>query len=720
MTLHATSSNTEALSVSRRGFILTTFAAGGALAVGCAPSAKDAAGALGPFVRIDKDGLVTVIAKHIEFGQGTHTGLAAIVAEELDADWNKVVAEAAPAKLDVYFNTFFGPGNMGTGGSTAIANSWAQYRKAGAAARAMLVEAAAKKWNVPAGEISVANGVMSHASGKSGGFGEFVEAASKLAPPQEPALKDPTRFTLIGTDRVRRLDNVAKTTGAAKFTSDTKPEGTRTALIARAPKFGATVKSFNADAAKKVPGVINVVQVPSGVAVVAQTFWAAKQGRDALTVEWDFSKAETRSTPQLFAEYRALAEKSGAQVVNKAGDADKALASADRVLEAVFEFPYLAHASMEPLNAVAQIKGGKVDVWTGSQFPTMDKPAAAAIAGVQPDNVIIHTLLTGGSFGRRANFQADFVSDAVSVAKAMGDGKPVLVQWTREDDMTGGKYRAMAVHNVKVGLDRGGNIVAWKHVIVSQSLLIGTPFGAPDKPDGSVVEGTQNSTYLKAIANHDITCAYPQVGVPVLWWRSVGHTHNAFVVEHMIDLAARATRKDPVAYRRQLLKDAPRHIAALNLAVEKSGYGKKRLPAGQAWGVAVHESFGSVVAHVAEVSLNAGLPKVHKVTVGFDCGTPIAPDQIRAQAEGALGYGLSAILHEQITLKDGEVEQKNYDRYAPLKIGEMPLVETHIVASANAPSGVGEPGTPPIGPAVANAVLALTNRPTVKLPFKQA
>lgn len=711
--------NNASLALSRRGFVITTLAFGAGLAVGCAPATGGPPVVMGPFVKIGTDDIVTVVAKHIEFGQGSHTGLAAILAEELDADWTKIRAEAAPAQLDVYYNLAFGPGAMGTGGSTAIANSYMQLRQAGAAARAMLVSAAAKKWNVPPAEITVTNGVVAHPNGKSTTFGKLVKDAAKLEPPQNPTLKDPSKFSLIGTQTPRRLDSAEKVRGATKFTIDTKPEGTRTALIARAPKFGATVKSFNAEAALNSPGVEKVVQVPSGVAVVAKDFWSAKKGRDALVVEWDFAKAETRSTPALFEEYRALAQSPGPVKVETKGDARAALARARRVIEHTFEFPYLAHGAMEPMNAIAQIADGKVTVWTGSQFPTMDKPTAAGIAGVQPDAVTIYTLPTGGSFGRRANFQADFTADAVNVAKALGDAKPVLVQWTREDDMTGGKYRPMVVHKVTAGLDAKGDIVAWRHVIVSQSILDGTPFSAPGQPDGSVVEGAMHSPYFKSIANVDLSAHYAQVGVPVLWWRSVGHTHTAFAVEHMIDLCARAARQDPVEYRRKMLAQAPRHLGALNLAVEKSGY-PAQLQAGHAYGVAVHESFGSVVAHVADVSMADGMPKVHKVTVGYDCGVVITPDQARAQSEGALGYGLGAVLYDQITLKDGEVEQKNFDTYPSLRIADMPTVETHFVASTNNPSGVGEPGTPPIGPAVANAVLALTGKPTVKLPYKQA
>lgn len=710
----------QAPDLSRRGFILTSAAVAGSLVVGCAPHGTLSGGiALGDFVRIGKDGTVSVVAKLLEMGQGTHTGLAAIVAEELDANWDAVQVEPAPADPLKYYNTFFGKGFMIVGGSTGIANSWTQLRLAGAAARAMLVGAAAKQWNVPAGEISVAKGIVSHASGKTASFGELAKEAANQPMPATPTLKDPSKFTLVGTPAVRRLDSKAKTTGKAIFTIDTKPEGTRAAVIIRAPKFGAKVKSFDAEAAMKVVGVVKVAQVKNGVAVIAKTHWAALEGRKNVKVEWDFASAETRSTDALFALYRETAAKPGTFNIEKRGDTEAAFKGAAKVIEAVFEFPYLAHATMEPLNAVAQVKGLGVEIWTGSQAQTMDIINGSAAAGVLPTAVKINMVPSGGSFGRRAVPDSDYVVDAIDCAKAMGDGLPVSVQWTREDDMMAGRFRPMTVHHVKVGLDGTGGVVAWRQGSVAQALMAGTPFEEKGKVDNSVIEGLTEAPILKPVANVDISASHGDVGVPVLWWRSVGHTHTAFVLEHMVDLCAQAAGTDPVEYRRALYKDHPRHLAVLNLAVEKSGYSKP-LPAGRAYGVAVHESFKSLVAHIAEVSLVDGVPKVHKVTVGFDCGVAVVPDQVRAQSEGALGYGLGAVLFDQITLKDGAVEQLNFDTYPALRMADMPYVDTHIVPSNEAPSGVGEPGTPPIGPAVANAVLKLTGKPTFKLPFKQA
>lgn len=703
----------DTLTLSRRSFLIASAAMGAGFVVGCAKQMPEGA-TFGPFVRIGGDNSVTVISKHIEFGQGAQTGLAAIVAEELDADWDQVGIEMAPSDIMVYYNTLFGKGFMGTGGSSAIRNSWTQLRMAGAAARSLLVQAAADRWGVSAADIKVAKGIVSHGS-KSATFGELAADAGKLTPPENPELKDPASFTIIGTNVPKRLDGHDKIIGKTAFTIDQKRDGMRTALIAKSPRFGGKVASFDDSAARAVPGVYKVVQVPSGVAVVAKDFWSAHKGRDALEVKWDFSQAENRSSTELFDLYRNRAATPGKFNVDVRGDAAAGLQSAAQVIEKTFEFPFLAHATMEPMNAVAQIRDGKVDVWTGSQIQTIDLQHAAGIAGVDVANASIHTLPAGGSFGRRANLQSDFVSDAVSVAKALNDGQPVMVQWTREDDMRGGKYRPMAVHKVSAGLDADGNIIAWRHVIVAQPLGM----QKPGTLDDSIVEGVHGSPYLKAVADLDLTAhQVTDVGVPVLWWRSVGNTHTAFVMEHMIDQCANAAGQDPVAYRRKLLKDAPRHLTALNLAVEKSGYGAAQIKE-HALGVAVHESFGSVVAEVAEVSMDNGQPKTHKVTVAFDCGIAVTPDLVRAQAESAVGYGLGAILRNEVTLQNGEVEQDNFDTYLPLRIDDMPVVDTHIVPSGNAPTGVGEPGTPPIGPAVANAVLALTGNTITKLPFSR-
>lgn len=664
------------------------------------------------FVRVAPDNTVTVIIKHLEMGQGVYTGLAAIVAEELDADWVQMRAEHAPADAALYANLAFGK-IQGTGGSTGVANSWDQLRKAGATARAMLVTAAAQMWKVPANEVSVSKGVVSHAaSGKSATFGALAERAATLTPPADVTLKDPKAFTLLGRD-LPRLDNEGKTTGTAIFALDVVQPGMVYAAVARPPRFGGVVKSVDDKVARDVKGVIAITPISSGVAVVADSFWTATKARDALQIEWDESKAEKRSTPQLFAEYRKIAEKPG-ESAKHIGDVATALKTAAKTVTADFEFPYLAHAPMEPLDAVARINADGVEVWAGCQFQTVDQMNAAKAAGVTPDKVRIHTVFAGGSFGRRANIGSDYIVEAVEIAKALPQGTPVKLIWTREDDIKGGRYRPMYLHTFKAGLDAKGDIVAWQHRIVGQSITRGTPFGGPGI-DPTSVEGANNLPY--AIANLDVELHTTDIGVPVLWWRSVGSTHTAYATEVFFDMVAREAGKDPLEARRTLLKDHPRHLAVLNLAAEKAGWGKA-LPEGRARGIAVAESFGSYVAQVAEITRTAnGGIKIDRVICAVDCGIAVTPDVIRAQMEGGIGYGLGAILKGEVTIKDGLVEQGNFNSYDVLRINEMPKVEVHIVPSSAPPTGVGEPGVPPIGPAVANAILSLTGKAPTKLPL---
>lgn len=694
----------------------------------------DAVFAPNAFVRVAPDGTVTILSKHIEFGQGTYTGLATIVADEMDADWSKVRVEAAPADAELYANLAFGI--QGTGGSTAMANSWMQMRQAGATARALLVAAAAERWGVPAGEIEVKEGTVRH-RGRSAGFGELVEAAAQLEPPAEVGLKDPSDFTLIGTDP-KRLDVAAKTQATAVFTQDFTRPGMLTALVARPPRFGGKVARFDATAAREVPGVAAVVEVPTGVAVLAKGFWAAKKGRDALEIQWDDSAAETRGSAELLAEYRGKLGEPGLPA-RREGDAAAALeqAAADghTVVEADFEFPYLAHAPMETLDCV--IERGETDqgeagctAWAGSQLQTVDQGTIAGILGLEPRQVTLHTLLGGGSFGRRATPNADVAAEAAHVAKAL-DGTdldpttPVKLVWTREDDIRGGRYRPLAVHRLRATLDGDGLPLVWEHRIVTQSILKGTPFEAAlvqNGIDGTSVEGARGLPY--AIPNLQVELHTTEVGVPVLWWRSVGHTHNGYATEVFLDQLAHAAGRDPVALRRELLAEHPRHLGVLNLAAEKAGWGEK-LPEGRAHGVAVHESFGSYVAQVVEVSVRKGpdglpWPEVHRVVCAVDCGVAINPGIIAAQMESGIGYGLGAALYNEIVLEEGRVRQSNFHDYRPLRIHDMPAVEVHVVPSADDPTGVGEPGVPPIAPAVANAYFQLTGRWLHRLPFRRA
>lgn len=705
---------------SRRGFLKTTGGAGIGLVIGLAlpkgalAAAGQGAGTFNPFVKISPAGVVTVISKHLDKGQGTATGLATLVADELDASIEQVTVEFAPANTEIYKNLFFGI--QGTGGSTAMANSFQQYRSAGAAAKAVLRQAAAKAWGVPESEIAVANGVISHASGKSGGFGEFAEAASALEAPAEPVLKTPEQWVYIGK-HFPRTDIAMKTVGAPDaYGLDVEVENRLIAVLARPPKFGAKVKSFDATKAKAVRGVVDVRATPIGVVVFAEATWPAIKARELLTIEWDYTDAEVRGSEQLLAEYRKLAGQPGP--VAREGDHAAGLAQASTIVEAEYIFPYLAHAPMEPLNITILFEGDKAKLWTGSQLQTVDQAVAAGVLGLTPDKIAIETRWAGGSFGRRAVHNSDYTAEAAIIAKVWGEPRPIKVVWTREDDIKGGYYRPMYVHKVRAGVGKDGKIVGWHHRVVGQSIFTGTGFESVIVKDGidhASVEGIVDTTY--AIDNMHVELHTTKVGVPVLWWRSVGHSHTAYVMETMMDALAKAAGRDPVAFRLDHLGKDPRKAGVLKLVAEKAGWGSGP-GAGRHRGVAVHKSFSSYVAEVAEISLrDDGTIQVEKVVAAVDCGVPINPDNIVAQAQGAIGYGLGAILRNEITLTDGEVDQANFDTYEPLRIGDLPEIEVHIVRSTEPPTGIGEPGTPPIGPAVANAVFAAKGKHPRRLPF---
>ncbi|HEX6957724.1 MAG TPA: xanthine dehydrogenase family protein molybdopterin-binding subunit [Ferrovibrio sp.] len=668
------------------------------------------------FIRISPDNTVTVLSKHLEMGQGTYTGLATIVAEELDADWSQIRTEGAPANAKLYNNLAFGT-VQGTGGSTAIANSYDQLRKAGAMARAMLIAAAAEKWSVPAGEITVQKGVVSHAkSGKAASFGELAQDAARQMPPTEVKLKDPAQFQYIGK-AVARIDAPAKSTGKAQYALDVKLPGMLIAQVQHPPRFGGKVKGVDASKAKKVPGVVDVVQISSGVAVVARNFWAATKGREALSIEWDDSQAEKRSSDQIMAEYRELAKRPGLPA-RRDGDVDAAFAKAAKVIEATYDFPYLAHAPMEPLDCVVKLDADGAEIWAGDQFQTIDQANAARVLGLKPEQVKINTLFAGGSFGRRANAVSDYVVEGAEIAKAIQGKAPVKLIWTRENDIQGGRYRPMYHHAMAAALDDKGEIIGWRHRIVGQSIMAGTPFEpvmVKNGVDGTSVEGAATLPY--AIPNLSVELHTTQAGVPVLWWRSVGSTHTAFATEVFLDEIALATNQDPLKLRQKLLSGHPRHLGALNLAAEKANW-SSALPAGRMRGIAVHESFHSYVAEVAEVSIKPdGSWRIEKVTAAVDCGVAVNPNIIAAQIEGGIGYGLSPVLFNGISLKDGVVEQSNFDDYEVLRIDQMPQVEVHIVPSTEKPTGVGEPGVPPIAPAVANALMAATKQRFRALPL---
>jgi isoquinoline 1-oxidoreductase beta subunit len=725
--------------IDRRAFLKLVSGAGAGLTLGIfanesgaqaggpgkiASSAATGEFAPNAFLRIKPDNTITVLVKHVEMGQGSYTGLPTLVAEELGAAWSQVRVEGAPADEKVYNNLKWGP-MQGTGGSTAMANSFDQYRQAGAAARAMIVAAAAQKWNAPPESIHVKDGVVTHASGKKATFGELADAAAKVPVPQNVALKESSDYVYIGK-AFARPDSKAKATGTATFTQDVKLPDMLTAVVAHPPRFGAMVKSFKAESIQGIPGVRYVVEVPNGVAIVATNFWSAKKGRDALAIEWDDSGALKGSSADILTEYKRLAATPG-KIARNDGDAAKAIAGAAKTIDATYEFPYLAHAAMEPMNCVVQLSADRCDVWNGEQFQTVDQGAVAKVVGLAPQQVFLHQIFAGGSFGRRANPQSDYLVEAASIAKALGamgkGGAPIKLVWTREDDMKAGYFRPAYLHVMKAGLDSSGNVVGWQHRIVGQSILTGTLFEAMLVKEGIDVTSIEGAATLPyAIPNLMVDLHSPKVGVPVQWWRSVGASHNGYATETFIDELATTSGKDPVAFRKALLSDRPKHLSALTLAAEKAGWGTP-LPPGKAGGkrargVAVHESFNSAVAQVVEVTVTGDNKfTVDRVVCAVNCGLAVNPDVVRAQMEGGIGFGLSAALYGAITIKDGAVEQSNFHDYPVLRINEMPVVDVFIVPSTDKPTGVGEPGVPPIAPAVANALAAATGKRLRKLPL---
>jgi isoquinoline 1-oxidoreductase beta subunit len=686
--------------VSRRGFLEVAggLVIGFALPVHARPYAP--AAELSAFLRIGADNTITILVNHSEMGQGVWTGLPMLIAEELEADWSRIRVEHAPAAP-----AYARPGGrgQGTGGSTSTRSEVDRLRQVGATAREMLLQAAARRWKVDATSLRAENGFVVHGSQRLS-YGALAAAAARIAPPAEIKLKEPATWKLIGKPQ-KRLDTPEKITGRAQFGLDVRFPGLYTAVVLRSPTFGGTVKSISSDAAKKIPGVRKVVQVPSGVAVIGDHFWAAERGREALEVEWDAGEGGDFDSDVYLGKLRELARQPG-KVMAENGDVDAALRSAATRVEAQYELPYLAHASMEPLNATVRVAGDRAEVWTGTQSQTGDQLAAAEVLGLAPEMVAIHTMFLGGGFGRRAALGQDFVREAAAVAKAAG--APVKTVWTREDDMRGGRYRPMFVHRIEAGLDGAGRPVAWRHVAAGQ------PIARPTGTDESGVEGVAGSPYLDKIPARRVTLHSPPTPVPVQWWRSVGNSHTAFAMESFIDELAHAARRDPVELRRGLLEGHAAHLRVLDAVAERSGWGKA---SDLGRGVAVHASFGSVVAQVAEVSVDKGKIRVHRVVCAIDCGLAINPAGITQQMESGIVYGLTAALYGAIHLKKGRVQEGNFDDYPLLRMAEAPRVEVVIVPSDEKIGGVGEPGTPPTAPAVANAVFALTGKRLRTLPF---
>ena len=643
-----------------------------------------------------------------EMGQGVTTSLPMLLAEELEADWSKIRIDFAPADK-AYINPMFGM--QGTGGSTSVRAAYTPLRKAGAAAREMLVAAAGETWGVDKSECRAEQGAVLHAaSGRRLTYGKLAVKAATMPLPHDVPLKDPKDWKILGT-RVRRLDTPPKVDGSAEFGIDVKRPGLLVAVIARSPVFGGKVKSFDATKAKAVPGVRHVVEISSGVAVVADGYWPAKKGRDALEITWDEGPnagVSSASISQLFAQ---RAEQPGA-VARHDGAPDAALPAAPTKLDAVYELPFLAHATMEPMNCTAHVRADGVDIWAPTQFQTGAQGLGAGIGGVPPEKVKVHTTYLGGGFGRR--FELDFLREALETSKAAG--APVKVVWSREDDMRNAQYRPACRHALRAGLDAAGQPVAWTHRIAAPSIMARVfPDTVKNGLDGEAVEGGVGMPYT--IPNVHVDYVLTDTGIPVGFWRSVNNSFNAFVVESFIDELAQAAKKDPYEYRRDLLGKAPRHLAVLNLAASKAGWGTP-LPTGRGRGIAVYKAFETYVAQVAEVSVDSdGAPHVHRVVCAVDCGPVVNPDIVEAQMQSAIVYGLTAALWGEITIDRGRVQQGNFNDYRMLRLAEMPQVEVHIVSSTDSQGGVGEPGTPPIAPAVCNAIFALTGKRVRKLPI---
>ncbi len=700
------------LNTSRRGFLKGAAAAGAFLVIGLKPdgvlAAGDAGAQINPFVKIGPDGKVIAIIKHFEKGQGPATGLSTLIAEEIGIRMDQIDYEFAPSNAQLYANLAFGQ-FQGTGGSTAMANSFMQYRSAGAAARAVLIEAAAQAWGDDPASLDIVDGEVVGAS-NAAPIGEFVAAATQLDAPAEPPLKSPDQWRLIGNPDVRRLDSAIKGNGTAMFAMDVHLPNQMIAMLARPPQTGGLVSSFDDSDAKEVKGFIRAATLPNkaAVAVYAENTWAAMQAREALSVEWDLSNAETRDSSQIKDEI--LAALDAEEEFNVLKNDPAPMDQATKIVEQTFYFPLLAHAPMEPLNCTIEAnEDGGITLHDGAQFPTGPHMALAQIFELPMDKVRINTMLAGGSFGRRATPTADYQVEAALAFVITDRTRPVKLVWSREDDVRGGYYRPAFGHKVRVGLSDDGEIVAWDHRIAGQSIMKGTAFedfSVHDGVDHSSVEGVSDTPY--SIPGFHVGLTDTKKATSTLWWRSVGHTHTAYAMEVMMDMAARAAGRDPVEFRLAHLgdgKDQSRKAEVLKLAAEKAGWGNA--PDGRTQGIAVHKSFGSFVAEVVEISGDAASGvKIEKVTCAVDCGIAVNPDVIKAQIEGGVGYGLGHAMRDEITLTGGVVDQSNFPDYEPLRIGDIGAIETHIVPSAEPPTGIGEPGTPPAPPALANAIAA--------------
>jgi isoquinoline 1-oxidoreductase beta subunit len=711
--------------LSRRSFLFGTAAIGAGVTVGAYlykretiianPAMAPAGAALEwdpqAFVHVGSDNGVTLICKHTEMGQGIYTGMATVVAEEMDAAWEQMRIETAPADLELYSNIPWG--EQATGGSSSLTNSYEQLRQVGAATRQMLISAASETWNVPASEITVTEGALYHSpSSRSATFGELADTASSQPVPETVTPKSREQYTLVGVDRPR-LDVESKINGQAQFTQDLKLPGMLTAVVAHAPRFGGVVKSFNDAKARAAKGVVDVVAVPSGIAVIARDFWSALQARDLLSIEWDESNAFKQSSADIVTQYKAIADTPGT-VAREEGSITDAFSAATQVLETEFEFPFLAHAPSEPLGCIVRVSANKCEFWNAAQSQTADQNVAAEIVGIAPKQVEIHTLMAGGAYGRRAC--NDYTSEAVHVAVTHGAEVPIKLMWTREDTMRAGQYRPMNYHRLRAGLNDAGELVVWHHRLVGQSIAeLHMPSWVVDGIDSMSVHGAHD--WLYGVPNIRVESHSPELPVPVLWYRGVGSTHTVFAVETFIDEIAATAGIDPVEFRLRMLKSQPRMANVARLAAEKADWGSA-MSSGRARGIAICQQRETFLAQVAEVSLHDDRSfSVDRVITVVDCGLTINPDVVRAQMEGGTGFGLSPALGDEISFKDGYVQQSNFDTYKLLRIDQMPTVDVHIVPSDEHPTGVGELAPMAVGPAVANALSALTGQRYQKLPL---
>jgi isoquinoline 1-oxidoreductase beta subunit len=707
---------TEFADLSRRQFLSAAVTAGGGLLIGFtlpgragAASAGEASATFRPnaFIRISSDNQVTLVVSMAEMGQGVLTALPQLLAEELEADWKRVRVEQAPVD-PAYINPLFGL--QGTGGSSSVRAFWDPLRKAGAAAREMLITAAAETWGVDRATCHARDGVVQHASGKRLTYGALVDRAAKLPVPADAPLKDAKDFRVVGQP-LNRLDSPEKINGSARYGLDIKVPGLLTALIAQPPTIGAKAVSFDASRAKAVAGVRHVVQTESGVAVVADSFWAAKTGRDALVIQWsDGGKSDLASAGIR----TGMLERLKTEGLVARNDGDVTGAKPATKVEALYEAPYLAHACMEPMNCTASVTAAGIDIWAPTQASGLNRTVIAKITGVPPEKINVTTTLLGGGFGRR--FAQDFVIAAVQVSKAVS--APVKVVYTREDDMRAQFYRPAAIVRLRGGLDAAGKPVLVDARVATSSIGQASGMSPPTGVDDSTVEGLRDWPY--ATPNVRVEWAQHEPGVGVWYWRSVGSSQNGFFAESFADELAHAAHQDPYEFRRALLDKQPRHKAVLELAAKEAGW-HSPLPKGRARGVAVCKSFDSYVAEVVEVSLRAdGMPHVHRVVCAVDCGMIVNPGIVRRQVQSAVIYALSAALHGEITIAGGRIQQKNFDDYPVVRIDEAPPIEVHVVASTEKPTGIGEPGTPPLAPALANALFALTGPRVRRLPIRPA